>query len=414
MIKCQKEVLGRCWNPLIIKTRWCSDVPLPGWNRPTPPSIDGLGSRTDAQSAHLILRTFRDRKPTADSIIAYLKKLKFQGDAIGVFSFNAGLKSLVSSLPSSAKIDRHADRLQKEMAYRGVLPDTTTYELLVYIYGKAGLYDRSLAIKKTMLGKGFKMTDAAMTNLIRVAPDAYERKKLLSEQTLSAGQLEAAIQASLTPDEAFEYIEALHDFSNGNHVPGLKSLSRLLHLSASVGNEAATLEVFNLIRDQGLALDVVVWTSLMSVYKQIGDISKAAHCFIEMIKNHINPTHHTYATLLLTILNCGKLTSSEKVNAAEAIVSQACQVLPPSIHIFTIMMRIYAAVGDGAAASRLLSRIKRDYGIKETAPLKQYHLKAVRSPKHSVARQKMTFEAAMKFCAGHASQQLKKVNERLK
>ena len=392
-----------------VPIRWrrflTNGVPLPGWNRPTPPSIDGGKSRNDSQSAHLVTRTFSDKRPSADAIIKLLNILRYQGDAVGVAAYNAGLKSLLSRLPSTEKSDRAAEQIHRDMRGIGILPNAVTWELLIYFHGKAGNFDKSLALKKQMSDSGFQITESVRLNLLRVAPHPSARRELISQSgsKLSTGQIEAAIQSSSSPSEAYLYIDLLCDFSKKKHHPGLKSLSRLLHLSASTGNEPASTEIFNLIKEEGYTVDVVVWTSLMSVYKDIGHVSKAAKCFLDMIRSDIDPTRHTYSVLLLTLCNCKTLNRNEKVNIAEAIVSKTWSVLPPSIHIVTVMMRIYASVGDSTAANLLLNRIRSEFKI--TTPLRNYHAAACKSRGKGggVRRRKMTFENAIKECVQHGS-----------
>eukprot|EP00756_Hemistasia_phaeocysticola_P056969 Hpha_TRINITY_DN33611_c0_g1::TRINITY_DN33611_c0_g1_i1::g.43237::m.43237 len=293
--------------------------PLPGWNRPFPPSPDGSGTLRDAHAAALLQRAI-ERKTTEAGVLgrrrvsgrkmdeiqadvfAFIRERTAHGDEVGVRVYNIAL-----GLFSHWGRDRPCLALWREMKLRGVSPDTDSWTYMISAQARKGDLSAAERILEKRRQEGHPddvrifgvMIQAAARSGDTEAADRYARQMQESGEHHTEATVLSLIGAPRSYDSA---LQILKDANAQGVEATTKIFTALIQKCARAGVPEAAEEVFEAMRESGLTPDVACYTALLSAYghpsSRIANLRGATQVWSRMERDGINPSCLTWCVLI--------------------------------------------------------------------------------------------------------------------
>ncbi|KAJ9465070.1 putative pentatricopeptide repeat-containing protein, mitochondrial [Diplonema papillatum] len=374
--------------------RRLSCIAVPSCNRPHPPSVDGAGTMSDAQTAHHLSRSVEEVDLQL-CLRPWIRAQRYFGHEVSVLTYNSALRQL-----RKRGLDRLALAIYNDMLQSSVAPDASTFSLLLTIAARRRNPAIVAAVRHAMTARGFKLNEEICCSQLRAATTEEERDVLVqvaAKHSLHMPQVkEYALLRSTSFAEAYRRLE---DLSRTGVDPSVRGLTHLLSLCCKAGNEAAAAEVFLSFEDSGLTPDAAAWSCLMQLYVRNGNLQRTAQTFVRMTASDIKPTDFTFSIFLAVVANNKTMSPRDRARVGLALWQRASDERIDSIYVSTALMKVYGQTGCQVGARCLRENLHRK-GVKMTKPLSVPFAKAVRARK-GPELMTTSFEDALQLCLAH-------------
>ncbi|KAL9239269.1 hypothetical protein vseg_013608 [Gypsophila vaccaria] len=311
----------------------------------------------DMTSYNILLKAccLSERVDLAQDIYAEVRLLESTGALkLDVFTYSTIIKVF-----ADAKLWQMAIKVKEDMLSAGVTPNTVTWSSLISACANAGLVDQATQLFEEMLMAGCEPNSLCFNSLLHACVEGcqYDRAFHLfsawkstsssdkSTDNSSVDKITSRIQPldkdciaiqqhvgsdtrhlSLAKSTPFEPTTATYnillkacgtdihrakglidEMKASNLSPNQISWSILIDIYGASGNVQGALEILKTMRETGMKLDVIAYTTAIKVCVENKYLKTAFSLFVEMKRNRVKPNLVTYNTLLRARTKYGSL-----------------------------------------------------------------------------------------------------------
>lgn len=225
-------------------------------------------------------------------------------------------------------------------------PDDVTYSAMIDAYGRAGNVEKALGLYDRARKEKWRLDQVTFSTVIRVygasgnfdgALNVYEEMKALGVKP-NVVIYNTLLDAMGRAGRPWQVKTVYKEMGSNGLVPNRITYSALLRAYSKARYAEDALKVYREMREKGFELTIVLYNMLLSMCADIGLIEEAVGIFEEMkgLPDGLKPDSWSYSSLITAYSCIGQ------VSEAEAILNDMLEAgFQPNIYVLTSLIQCY-------------------------------------------------------------------------